>query len=419
MYLITLALKSLRNRKFTALLTILSIALSVALLLGVERVRNDAKLSFTNTISGTDLIVGARSGSIQLLLYSVFRIGNPTNNVSWESYQDITKSPLVNWAVPISLGDSHRGFRVMGTSQDYFKHFRYARKKSLEFEAGGVFTDVYDAVIGAKVAQALGYGIGSKIIVAHGGGNVSFADHDDKPFKVVGILKPTGTPVDRTVAIDLQGIEAIHIDWKGGVQTPGFNIDADSARRMDLAPKVITGFMLGLKSRTSTFKLQREINEYIEEPLLAIIPGVALQELWNLMSVAENALLIITAFVIVIGLVGMLAMILSGLNERRREMAILRSTGARPLHIIGLLTSEATLLACLGVICGIFLFYLLLMLAGPIVENKFGLLITIKLLSGYELGLLGIVIFSAVLMGLIPAYRAYKNTLNDGITIKI
>ena len=129
MYLITLALKSLRNRKFTALLTIISIALSVALLLGVERVRNDAKLTFTNTISGTDLIVGARSGSVQLLLYSVFRIGNPTNNISWESYQDISSNPLTKWSVPISLGDSHRGFRVMGTVKDYFTHFRYARKK--------------------------------------------------------------------------------------------------------------------------------------------------------------------------------------------------------------------------------------------------------------------------------------------------
>ena len=282
-----------------------------------------------------------------------------------------------------------------------------------------MFDDLYGTVIGSQVAKSLGYEIGSKITVAHGGGNVSFAEHDDKPFTVVGILKPTGTPVDRTVTISLEGIEAIHIDWKGGAQIPGFKIDADSARKMDLSPKVITAFMLGLNSRISTFKLQREINEYKEEPLLAIIPGVALQELWNLMSVAEKALFIITIFVIVIGLVGMQAMILSGLNERRREMAILRSNGARPLHIIGLLTSEATLLACLGVICGVIMYYLLLMLAGPIIENRFGLLISMQPLSGHEIGLLAIIIGGAILMGLIPAYRAYKNTLSDGITIRV
>jgi len=256
-------------------------------------------------------------------------------------------------------------------------------------------------------------------VIAHGAGEVSFVDHADKPFTVAGILERTGTPVDQTVHVSLEGIEAIHIDWQSGAPIPGFKIDAQRAKAMDLSPKVITAFMLGLKSRISTFKLQREINEYAEEPLLAIIPGVALQELWNLMSVAEQALLIISAFVVAIGLVGMLAMILSSVNERRREMAVLRSTGARPLHIIGLLVSEATLLAVLGVICGVVLFYSLLLVASPIVENEFGLIITVKILSLYELGLLTVVIISAVLMGLIPAYRAYKHSLSDGISIKL
>lgn len=419
MYLLSLAYKSLLNRKFTAILTIATIALSVALLLAVERVRNDAKLSFTNTISGTDLIVGARSGSIQLLLYSVFRIGNPTNNISWQSYQEISNNRLVDWSIPISLGDSHRGFRVMGTNANYFEYFRYRQDKFLLFASGDMFNDVYEAVIGAEVAKSLNYGIGSEIVIAHGGGEVSFVDHADKPFTVVGILERTGTPVDHTVHVSLEGIEAIHIDWQTGTPIPGFKIDAERAKAMDLSPKVITAFMLGLKSRISTFKLQREINEYAQEPLQAIIPGVALQELWNLMSVAEQALLIISAFVVAIGLVGMLAMILSSLNERRREMAVLRSTGARPLHIIGLLVSEATLLAVLGVICGVVLFYLLLSVTSPIVENEFGLIISVKVLSLYELGLLTIVILSAILMGLIPAYRAYKNSLTDGISIKL
>ncbi len=419
MYLLSLAVKSLRNRKFTAILTVATIALSVALLLAVERVRNDAKLSFTNTISGTDLIVGARSGSIQLLLYSVFRIGNPTNNISWQSYEQISNNRLVDWSIPISLGDSHRGYRVMGTNTDYFEYFRYRRDRPLLFAQGDKFADVYDAVIGAEVAEALNYSIGSEIVIAHGAGEVSFIDHSDKPFTVVGILERTGTPVDHTVHVSLEGIEAIHIDWQAGAPIPGFKIDADRAKALDLTPEVITAFMLGLKSRISTFKLQREINEYRQEPLLAIIPGVALQELWNLMSVAEQALLIISAFVVAIGLVGMLAMILSSLNERRREMAVLRSTGARPMHIVGLLVSEATLLAILGVICGVILFYTLLSLLSPIIESEFGLIISVKMLSLYELGLLVIVIISAILMGLIPAYRAYKNSLSDGISIKL
>ena len=121
-----LALKSLRNRKFTTLLTVATIALSVTLLLGVERIRKEARTSFTNTISGTDLIVGGRTGPVQLLLYSVFRIGYATNNISWQSYEEIARNPNVKWSIPISLGDSHQGYRVMGTSDEYFKYFRFA-----------------------------------------------------------------------------------------------------------------------------------------------------------------------------------------------------------------------------------------------------------------------------------------------------
>ena len=414
-----LALKSIRNRRFTAVLTIGAIALSIALLLAVERVREDAKLSFTNTISGTDLIVGARSGSIQLLLYSVFRIGNATNNISWKSFQDIKNHELVEWAIPFSLGDSHRGFRVLGTTQQYFEHYRYARKHALSFESGEQFDDLYDAVIGAGVADALEYKVGSSIVVAHGAGKVSFVNHGDKPFRVSGILKRTGTPVDNTIHVSLEAIEAIHIDWKGGAVNPGQEIDAAKARNMDLSPKVITAALLGLKSRISTFKVQREINEYDEEPLLAIIPGVALQELWGLMGVAEKALSLISVFVIVIALVGMLTMILSGLNERRREMSILRSVGATPRHLFGLLTSEAAFLVLLGIVIGVILFYVVLISVSPVIEDKFGLLISIRLLSLKDLGLLAAILGSAILMSFIPAYKAYKNSLSDGLTPRV
>jgi putative ABC transport system permease protein len=157
-----LAIKSIRNRKFTTILTVLSIALSVTLLLGVERVRKEAKTSFTNTISGTDLIVGARTGPVQLLLYSVFRIGNATNNISYQRYQQIARKPNVKWTIPISLGDSHQGYRVMGTNADYFEHFRFAGGRQLEISKGQIFEGVFDAVLGADVAQKLDYRLDDK-----------------------------------------------------------------------------------------------------------------------------------------------------------------------------------------------------------------------------------------------------------------
>ena len=419
MEILNLAIKSLWNRRFTAILTLISIALSVALLLGVERLRTESRASFANTISGTDLIVGARSGQTQLLLYSVFRIGNATNNISWESYQELSRHKRVKWSIPIALGDSHHGFRVMGTSKEYFTHYHYARDRALGFREGVPFSGVYDAVLGAEVAKQLDYQLDEKIVIAHGAGKVNLFSHDDKPFTVVGILKPTGTPVDRTVHVSLAGIEAIHVDWQGGNRPTGLRLSAEQALEKDLTPTSITAAYLGLKSRISTFKVQRHVNEFKAEPLMAIIPGVALQELWDMMGVAERALIAVSAFVVLVGLTGMVTVILTSLNERRREMAILRSVGARPWHVTALIIGEGITLTLLGTLLGIALLYGLLLFAQPLIENHFGLFIPIDWPSHYELYLLVAVQLVALLISILPAWRAYRYSLADGMTIRI
>jgi len=416
---LTLALKSLFNRRFTALLTLLSIALSVALLLGVERVRNETRASFSSTISGTDLIVGARSGPVQLLLYSVFRIGNATNNISWQSYRDIAAHPKVAWTVPISLGDSHRGFRVLGTTLGYFDHYRYARDRRLEFASGARFDDLFDAVLGAEVADALDYRLGDTIVIAHGAGDVRFARHDDKPFRVAGILKRTGTPVDRTVHVSLEAIEAVHLGWQGGAPMRGLTPTPAQVRAMDLTPDAITAVLVGLKSKIAAFAVQRYVNDYREEPLLAVLPGVALGELWSLIGVAEGALLVVSGFVVLVGLIGMLTALLIGLNERRREMAILRSVGARPAQVLALIIGEALFLTLLGVLFGIALLYGLLALGQPLIESRLGLFIGIGALSPHEWMLLATVLAAGLLVGLVPGWRAYRMSLADGLSIRV
>ena len=419
MAIVRLALLSVLNRRATAGLTLLAVALSIAMLLGVEKVRREARGAFANTISGTDLIVGARSGAIQLLLYTVFRIGNATSNISWESYRQVTDLPRVRWTVPIMLGDSHRGFRVMGTTRGYFEHYRYARTESLAFASGGPFEDVFDAVLGAEVAERLGYALGDSIIVSHGVGEVSFFDHDDKPFRVAGILARTGTPVDRTVHVGVEGFTAMHVDWQAGTPVPGLKITADEARAMDLTPKTVTAFLVGLDSKIAIFGVQRRINEYREEPLLAIIPGVALQELWDLMSVAENVLRVVSVMVVATGLLGMLTVILSSLEARRREMAVLRSVGARPLHVFTLFTSEAGVLALLGAAAGVALLYLALAAGQPIVAREFGLHLPIGMLAPADWRILAAVVLAGFAAGGVPALRAYRLSLADGLSMRI
>ena len=417
---IKLALLSLWNRRTTALLTIAAIAVSVALLIGVQKVRASAREGFASTVSGVDLIVGARSGPLNLLLYSVFRVGDATANVSWASYRKIARHPDVAWTIPISLGDSHRGFRVMGTNEDYFRHYRFADRRSLQFSSGQPFDDLYDTVLGADVARALGYKPGDPIVIAHGTGDVSFAQHKDKPFRVVGVLAKTGTPVDRTIHVSLEAITAIHIDWQSGMQAPASSrVSADQARARDLTPQTITAFMVGMRDRVMTFTMQRAINEYREEPLLAIFPGVTLTQLWELVGVADTALMIVAGFVVLAGLLGMVTAILTSLNERRREMAILRSVGAQPRHVFSLMVAEAGLLAIVGIAGGVGVMYLLLTAGTPVLEQQFGIVITPGTLSQEDIGVLGAILASALLMGLLPAARAYRNTLSDGLQIRI
>lgn len=413
-----LAWKSVRNRRLTACLTILTVAVSLLLLLGVERIRTQAKSSFANTISSTDLIVGGRSGQVNLLLYSVFRIGNATNNIDWKSYQEFSQHRSVKWAIPLSLGDSHKSFRVLGTNQSYFEHFRYGNKQNLHLAQGKPFNGLFEAVIGADVARKLGYQIGSEIIIAHGISDVGFSRHDNLPFTVVGIFAPTGTPVDKTVHVSLEAIEAIHVGWESGARL-GNTPSANQLEQHNFQPKQITAMLIGLKSRIQTFALQRQINTYPQEPLSAILPRVALHELWGMMSVAEQALMVVSGFVVVAGLLGMLSSLLTSLQERRREMAILRTMGARPRHIFSLLILEASVLTFIGILVGITMLYALLALVGPIVAQYYGIQLPLIMLSYYELGLIATVQIAGTAIGIFPALRAYRQSLSDGMTIRV
>ena len=451
MNLASLAFKSSWNRKSSVLLTLFTIAISVMLLLSIERVRQEAKSSFANTISGTDLIVGARTGDIQLLLSSVFRIGHANNAVQWQSYEYIKQQRGVAWTIPISLGDSHKGHAVLGTDSSYFTHFRYGKKQMLAFAHGRAFHNGREVVLGSDVAKKLNYHLGEQIVISHGMGNTSFHHHDDNPMTIVGILKPTGTPVDRTVHVPLIAIDEMH--GSGHNASPrmiGKAINKPSNEAVhshdehshgehshgehqhkthqlvesepgDLIgePKQITAFLMGFDSPLYTLQVRRNINQYKGEPLLAIMPGVTLRELWGMLDIVEKILLLFSIVVVIISLLGMLTTLLATLNQRRRELAILRSVGARPWHIFSLLTSEAVIITLLGCLLGTTLFFVAILLAQPVLQAQFGISLSLSMLSSYEVKLLGAIMLAGTVMGLFPALRAYYYSLSDGMSIKV
>ena len=421
--LLHIAVRSALNRRGTLALVMLSIALAPALLLGLERLRTDIRSSFALAVSGTDLVVGARTSPVQLMLYAVFHVGGATNNIRMDSVRAVAAHRAVAWVVPLSLGDSHRGRPVLGTTPDYFDRFAYGDRQPLVLAQGRAFAatldGLYEAVIGAEVAQTLGYSLGQRITLAHGSADLLAPEHADKPFTVVGVLARTGTPVDRTVHVSLQAIEAIHLDWVGGAPLPasaGMKIAAENARKFDLEPKQVTAALVGLKNRVAVFNVQRFVAGYEGEALLAVLPGVALDELWSVVGPGEQALLGISALVAVVSLASLVAVVLAGLNERRRELAVLRAVGAGPRHVLWLLAAEGAMVTLAGALLGALAAALAVWLAGPWLQQRFGIALLPAAPTAAQWALFAAVVLAGMLASLVPGWRAYRLSLADGLS---
>lgn len=410
-----LALQSAWNRRHTLGLTLVALSLSVAMLLGVERARDAAKQGFEQSIAGTDLIVGARGSPLQLLLYSVFRLGEASHDMSWNSYQRLRDDPAVAWVIPLTLGDSHQGFPVLGTNQDYFEHLHYGDQLPLVLASGRRFEQLFEVVIGAEVARQLGYKLGDKLALSHGQGAEALASHEDLTFEVVGLLARTGTPVDRTLHVSLQALEAIHLGWQGGAPLPGLNIPARFVQKFDLQPKRVTAALVGLENRAGVFRLQRALHQYPDEALQAVLPGVALDQLWNMLGVVEQTLAGVSLLVLAMGLSTMVAIVWAGLGERRRELAILRSVGAGRRHIVALLALEGLLLSLAGALLGYLMLGLAAQAAASWTQAELGLTLPAWGTPASELKLLAGVLLAGLCASLLPAWRAARLTLSDGL----
>ncbi|HDZ32079.1 MAG TPA: ABC transporter permease [Pseudoalteromonas sp.] len=410
--LVSLAWSSLASRRKSVILTFLSLLISISVLLSVEHIRQQAKESFNRTISDVDMIVGAPSGQLNLLLYSVFRMGSPTSNINYKSFETLKGSSLVKWAIPISLGDSHRGFRVMGTNNSYFEHFKYGTKQPLTFSRGQPFNALFEAVIGSDVAKKLSYKIDDSVVIAHGIGNTSFTHHDNTPFIIKGILSPTGTPVDKTIHVSLNAIEAIHLS---PVKQAKLLNNVDS---VNTTPESITAVMLGLKSKFSTFKLQRDINNYKADRLMAVLPGVAMSELWQMMATVENLLRVIGILVLVSSLFGLSTMLLASMAQRKNEIAVLRVLGAGPSVIFSLVLVEALILVILASAAATALLSLTIWLLGNWLGATYGLFLNANMFNVETLKVIAVITVAATITSAIPAYEAYKNALHSSLGAK-
>jgi len=431
------SLRSLWNRRFVAGLTVMAISLSVALILGVERLRDGARDSFANSASGIDLIVAPRSNPVQILMATVFGVGGTGTGMTWESFEWLEDRPEVAWAVPIQMGDNHRGYPVIGTDAAYFEHFRHSGGQPLSLAAGGFFSsDGPDdaAVVGAEVASRFGYAPGAVIVNAHGSGEVSFDLHDDAPFTISGVLAPTGTAVDRMVFVTLEGFDTLHAQEDAPLADPldpadkpadGHDEHEDHGEHEGTEaghghePDRINAVYVGLIDRTNVLGLQRAVNERPSDALSAVLPAVALAELWGITGTAERAMCLMAWAVALAGMIGMVVMLSATLDTRRREFAILRSVGATPTRIFALIVTEAAVLTAAGLILGLVLLTVATFVTDPILSARFGLRLGLNVFGARELATLFLIFCAGLLASLIPAVRVYRMTLADGLSVRL
>ena len=405
---------SIRSRWLPTILIVLCLASSMVLLLSIERIQNGTKQSFNYSISGVDSIIGPRSSPIALILYTIFHIGKPTNNITYETFKYLNERKDIDWIVPIALGDSYDEFRVIATTSDYFEKIKFGDNNQITFDKGNNSLELNNTIFGADVAKKLNSNIGDRINIVHGSNADMGIEHDEISFELSGILGKTGTPIDKLVFINLQGYELVHLGWKSGKKI--FSLKNQDISKIDsdkLIPKTITAAFVGLKSKLTIFNFQKDMREYIEEPISAVIPGIALSELWSIVGVVDKGFKLLSWIVIVISLIAMVTLIINSLENRKREMLIYRANGASPLDLSFMVVIEAIFIGLLSIILALIFVSLISYFASSQLSIHFGVSTNFNFLTINEATILSIILLAGVLSSLVPAVITYKKNLNQ------
>ena len=415
--MLSLLLKSMRSRVIPTSLVTISLMASMVLLLSIERIQQGAEEGFNQSISGVDAIIGPRSSSIELVLYTVFHLGRPTNNITTKTVNDVKLRGDISWLVPIALGDSHKGFRVVATEPNYFEHIKYANSQPLVFSKGVAFAELSEAVLGSDVAEKLSYTVGSEIQITHGSVESVGSKHDDFSFVVTGILNKTGTPIDQAIFLDLKGYELLHLGWKSGKKI--FNLDdinLSSLPEDALIPKTVTAAFIGLKSKLTLFNFSKNIREYPKEAISAVIPGIALSELWSIVGLVDKGFQLLSWIIIAISLIAMVTLIIASLDNRKQEMTIYRANGASPKFLAMMVLCESIVIGLTAIVGAIILVTIVTYFATAQLNLALGISPSFKWISMDEIKVFSLILLAGALSSLIPASMVFRKNLHQTLS---
>jgi len=395
MRMLQLAYANLKEHFLSTILSVMLLGIGVGMVSFIVTVSEQLNNRFNRDIRGIDMVVGAKGSPLQLILSAVYQIDNPTGNIPLAEVNKLKRHPLIKYSIPLSYGDSYQGFRIVGTDSLYLTHYQAA------FAEGELWKHSMDVVIGSSVAEKLNLKLGAHFHGNHGFDKEGHA-HEESHYNVVGILMPTGTVADRLILTSTESVWDIHNHEESKLE---------HYHQSEQETGEITALLVKFKSPMGIMQIPRMVNE--KTSMQAALPAIEINRLYSLMGVGFTTLQIIGMVIMCIAALSVFISLLNSLKERKYELALMRSLGASPFKLFGLIIQESLLLCLAGYTLGIILGRVGIMLLSSLGEDQFQFSVSQSGIADIELWLLPLTLCIGLVAALIPAIRAYRSDISS------
>lgn len=404
MNLLKISTSNLKDKPLTSLMSILLMSLGIGIISLLLLAGKQIEEKFTRNVAGIDMVIGAKGSPLQLILSSIYQIDAPTGNISMEEANRLIRSPLVKSVIPLSMGDSYQGYRIVGSNQKYLDHFE------AQFAEGKTFTQAMEIVLGVKVANNIGLKIGDTFASQHGFNKEGHA-HEEKKFKVVGILKTTNSVLDQIMITPLESVWEVHESHEHEEEGKGANAlklleENPSAETHDHEEQQITSMLVKFRNPAMGMMMARSIN--LNSTMQTATPAIEINRLFALMGFGIDALKLIALVIIIVSGLSVFVSLYNSLKERKYEMALMLSMGASRTKLFFLLLLEGLIISIVGFVIGVFLSRLGLWIMSENVEQNFHYDFNVLSLLTEELWLFLGALFIGLLAASIPSLGIYK-----------
>jgi putative ABC transport system permease protein len=412
MNMLRLSWANLKADRLSTALSIMLLAIGVGMVAFVMVVSQQLTDRFNRDIRGIDMVVGAKGSPLQLILSAVYQMDSPTGNIPLSEVKRLQKHPLVKYSIPLAYGDSYQGYRIVGTEEKYLEHY------DAQFATGNVWTKDFEAVIGSETAENLNLKLGDHFHGSHGLVDDMHV-HEEEAYHVSGILKPTGTVVDRLILTNIGSVWHIHGEHGDAEEKAhdheghdhGDDVHEGHAHEPEDDSREITALLIKFKNPMAMMQLPRHVNTNTN--MQAALPAIEVNRLYQLLGVGFTTLQIIGALIMTIAAISVFISLLNSLKDRKYELALMRSLGASPFKLFSMVILESLLLCIIGYSAGIVLGRIGLLLMARLGEEQMQMSLTGNGFTMEEVWLLPVTLIIGLIAALIPAFQAYRTDISS------